>query len=65
MSATRRPATNPAPATVLQLRQALVEAARRLADAMRPQWGGEAVVTVLVRNGGEASAAVRFPSVRE
>jgi hypothetical protein len=62
---TRQPASQSPPTKLFRLRAALIQAAKALADELRPQWaGGTAVVTVLIQN-GEGQAAVRFPSARE
>jgi hypothetical protein len=57
------PRSAPAGNKVLVLRARLINAARDLADAIRPAWAGTAVVTVLLAN-GQAQAVVRFPSER-
>jgi hypothetical protein len=49
---------------VLALRERLVNAAVALVAAVKPAQVGEAVVTVLVRD-GTGRAAVRFPSSQE
>jgi hypothetical protein len=64
---TKAPPQKNAPApgqTVLALRQALIDAARALADATRPEWAGDTAVVTVLLDGTDGQAVVRFPSVK-